>query len=244
MNFDIKTNGDRVEPLEISPNSASNVVPTNKPNNRIRFVTQYAVSICGFSRLAIIVRACFFCLKVAHTKKTNIISYKLQFCQLGAWISCILILKYPISSGALPSDLATTRLAFLIFSIVGFVVSIALYLFQLLNIRNLKPFNKIPDLVLNIIVCKIQNKYYWQIYFQFFYIQIIASDVIWFIPMLVLSVFCVVRVTELQKQASQNAILSLLNSLFYSLFIDVAAFTSTVVTLTTDLIDHTKDTLD
>lgn len=59
MNFDIKTNGDRVEPLEISPNSASNVVPTNKPNDRIRFVTQYAVSICGFSRLAIIVRACF-----------------------------------------------------------------------------------------------------------------------------------------------------------------------------------------
>lgn len=61
--------------------------------------------------------------------------------------------------------------------------------------------------------------------------------------MLVLSIFCVVRVTELQKQASQNAILSLLNSLFYSLFIDVAAFTSTVVTLTTDFIDHTKDTL-
>lgn len=59
MKFDIKTNGDRVEPLEISPNSASNVVPTNKPNERIQFVTKYAVSICGFSRLAIIVRECF-----------------------------------------------------------------------------------------------------------------------------------------------------------------------------------------
>jgi hypothetical protein len=75
MNFDIKTNGDRVEPLEISPNSASNVVPANKPNDhRIQFVTKYAVSICGFSRLAIIVRACF-CLKVAHRK--NLISYKI-----------------------------------------------------------------------------------------------------------------------------------------------------------------------
>ena len=64
MNFDIRPNGDRVEPLEISTinnstNRTTTTINNKSPNDRIRLVSKYAISICGFTRLGIIVRCDF-----------------------------------------------------------------------------------------------------------------------------------------------------------------------------------------
>lgn len=74
-------------------------------------------------------------------------------CQLGAWISALLILKRQIGSfGVLPKDLSAARDTYLAFSISGFALAILLYLFFLLNIRSVKPFKQAKDIFLNLFV--------------------------------------------------------------------------------------------
>ena len=106
----------------MTDNPSSSTAPS-----KIGFERDYAISIPGFARLALI--AFFF----------------------ASWVSAAAVLKPSFGTDSLPTNFSSTRSAILFFSIVGDFISIVIYITHVANIVNHSKLSKIPWTILVII---------------------------------------------------------------------------------------------
>ena len=99
---------------------------TPAKSQRIQLVKEYMLSLEGILRALIVL---------------------FQFC---AWVSAAAVPVLISGQYTMPPEFASTRSAYLFFSIVGFLLGIIFYVCYLMNIVNLNGLNKIPW---HIIVC-------------------------------------------------------------------------------------------
>lgn len=99
---------------------------------------------------------------------------------LGGWISASSIPK--LYSGRLiplPSNYEEVRSAYLFFTVTGFLASIILYIIVLINLVHANVLNKLPWILL-----------------------VFISDVIWSVPIFVISIICAVKETEFRRDST------------------------------------------
>lgn len=106
------------------PAVAQPATPAN--SQRFKLTKEYMLSLQGILRALIIV---------------------FQFC---AWVSAAAVPVLISGQYTMPPEFASTRSAYLFFSIVGFLLGIIFYVCYLVNIVNLNGLNRLPW---NIIVC-------------------------------------------------------------------------------------------
>lgn len=110
---------------------------------------------------------------------TGILRFLLILFQFAAWVSAAAV-KKPGSD--LPGEIDASRSAYLFFSIVGFIIALFLFLFNVLNIVSLGFLNKLP----------------WG--FMTF-----LTDALWLIPTFVLAIVAAVRETDVKNSYSNVA---------------------------------------
>lgn len=157
VNHGFANNNNRMDekpenPNVIIPNVPTILQPANTGPKQIKPCKDYLLSLPGVMRILLIVLRIFLFLYYIYiifaflyfkVRKKIFFSINKLF-QTAGWIAIAAVPKIYNAQIFLPPEFAATRDAYLFFSIVGFLLSIFIFLLFFLNIVSLGYLNKLP----------------------------------------------------------------------------------------------------